>query len=116
MTDEVVTPAVAELHPPINRENADEAAKGLISRAEHIANSIKDLSVHEAVVVFHAVTDLITEMETREKAIVKTKFEEAMMWLQRHVISETSTKLQQQAATAPDAPAAPTGAVAPSTN
>lgn len=112
MTDETTNPIPESLHDPINREDVNETTKGLLVRAEHVAKSISDLTVHEAIVVFHAVTDMLSTIETREKSIVKTKFEEAMMWLQRHTVSETGAQMKANE----EANAAATATVVPASD
>ena len=56
----------------------------LIERAENIVSSLEGLAYHDAVSVMHYVAERLSGVE-REGSIVKTKFEEAIMWIRRHI-------------------------------
>lgn len=87
--------------------------ESLFARAGRIAKEIEGLAIHDAILVFHFLTEHLASGVSREKAIVKTKFEEAMMWLNRHTIGLLVKQAQDAQAAqtenqASDAPAAET--------
>ena len=94
MTDTAPTPTTEAQSAPEAAQSAvvPETAETLTARAEAIVKSLEGVAYHDALKIFNYVSERIVGAETREASIVKTKFEEAILWMRRHFEKNTATE------------------------
>lgn len=70
---------------PGEESAATPASPTILERVNAIIEALNGLNHLEAIAVFGHVAEAITGVASREASIVKTKFEEAILWLGHHI-------------------------------